>query len=59
MTGVALNALEMIMILKGGQYRVPFQISVLSLAVADLLASLSVAFYSAFGTDIEATLPIP
>ena len=45
-TGVALNSLEMIMILKGGQYRVPFQMSVLSLAVADFLTSLTVAICS-------------
>ena len=59
MTGVALNALEMIMILKGGQYRVPFQMSVLSLAVADLLASLSVAFCSALVLILKLPYPYP
>ncbi|XP_065062989.1 melanocortin receptor 4-like [Rhopilema esculentum] len=58
-TGVALNALEMIMIMKGGQYRVPFQISVLSLSVADLLACLSVAFCSALVLILNLPYPYP
>eukprot|EP00795_Rhopilema_esculentum_P008361 gene8361-14331_t len=58
-SGIAFNALEMVMIFKGGEYRLPFQMSVLSLAVADLLASLSVATCNALMLILKLVPPFP
>ena len=57
--GIAMNALEIIMILKGGQYRLPFQMSLLSLAVADMLAALSLTLWSNFVLLLKLGYPVP
>ena len=57
--GIVFNALEIIMILKGGEYRLPFKMSVLSLAVADILASLAVATCNALVLILKLDPPFP
>ena len=59
LAGIVLNVVEMILILKGRQYRVPFQMSVLSLAVTDLLASLSLAISNTLVLVLKLDPPYP
>ena len=58
LTGVFLNVAEIFIILKGGKYRIPFHMSVLSLAVADLLTSLSVGICSALILTLQKDNPV-
>ena len=55
LVGTVLNVFEIALICKGGQHRIPFQMAVLSLAVADLLTCLPVSITNAlfvlFGFD--------